>query len=235
MLAFSSCSKEPGQTPSGKLEIVFKARYGDQALVYGQEYDYFGVGKIIFGSAEFFLSNMTLVNSTDSAVFAFVDYISLAAHHTSPAKAEEGLRITYDAIPTGQYSEIKMNLGLTPEQNNSKPEEFQSAHPMSDGSRYWSGWNSYIFTKTEGTFKSTGNYNFTYHSGFDESMRTLKFTKSILIKQGETSQIEIDVDYKTLFDLGGVGLDISVNPQIHNKSDIMSAFVDRFQLAASIK
>jgi hypothetical protein len=231
----SSCSKDDDAKQHGNLEIIFKARYDNQPLVYGHEYDYFGSGKILFGTAEFYLSNISMSHSSGFVEIKDVDYISLLVHHTTIEKAEEGLKVVYKNIPVGDYSALNMNIGLTSDQNQTKPEDYLATHPLGDGSRYWAGWNSYIFTKTEGTFKSSANYNFTYHSGFDETLRTLEFNREIHVKNGETTTIEISIDYKILFDLGGTGLNIPANPQIHNTSVIMSEFIDRFQYAMTIK
>ncbi len=236
LVLFSSCEKDsPDTTKYGGLEIVFKARYGQEALVYGAEYDYFGLGKIIFGTTDFYISSLKLLNSSDTVLIKDVDYISLMTHHTTTALADGGLLLSYSKIPAGVYQTVNFNMGITPEQNASKPVNFNSGHPLGDGSRYWDAWNSYIFTKTEGTLKSNKLYNFTYHSGFDNSLRSLSYSRNVLIGENETSRIEISIDYQKMFEDGLNPMDISSISQIHNQSPIMLRFVDRFQNAVSIK
>lgn len=236
LVLFSSCEKDSTDTSKyGDLEIVFKARYGQEALVYGAEYDYFGLGKIIFATTDFYLSSLLLINSSNSVLVKDVDYISLMPYHTTTALAEGGLLLKYSKIPHGVYQTIRFNMGVTANQNAKKPAEYNSGHPLGDGSRYWDAWNSYIFTKTEGTFKSNKAYNFTYHSGFDNTLRNLSFSHTVLIEEFKIPRIEISIDYQKMFMDGLNPMDIANVSQIHFDSPIMTRFVDRFQQAVSLK
>jgi hypothetical protein len=231
-LLFSSCSDDP---ETGTLELVFKARYGSEALVYGKEYNYYNLGTILFGTTDFFYSSLNLSNSRDNIQVTDVDYVSIMNHHTSEAKAEEGLKVSYTNIPAGDYTFIDFNIGLTGSQNKTKPAQYVSTHPLGDGTRYWAGWNSYIFTKTEGVFKNGDEHGFSYHSGFDNSMRALHFLKDIKIKNDETARIEIIIDYEKMFFVAGAVMDIPNNSNIHNASVLMDSFVDQYPVAISIK
>jgi len=41
----------------------------------------------------------------------------------------------------------------------------------------------------------------------------------------------IEIDHKALFAEDANGMDIAANPQIHNKSSLMDAFMNRYQAA----
>ncbi len=232
---FVSCDKSEPLAGYGSLELVFKARYGTQPLVYATEYNYFDIGTILFSKTDFFYSNLKLLNSKDSILVTDVNYVSLMEHHTSIALAEEGLKIRYDSIPTGDFTALDFNIGLTPEQNKTKPSNYVSTHPLGEGTRYWAGWISYIFSKTEGVFKNGTDNPFTYHSGFDNAMIPLHFAKTIKIENGKKTSIQVLIDYKNMFNEGSVPMDIPSNPQIHNTSLLMLSFVKRFNTSVTIQ
>ena len=230
-----SCDKgDLSEQEIGKLEIVFKARFGTEPLVYGNQYNYFDEGSILFSKTDFFYSYLKLLGPGDSVLVDDVNYIALMNHHTSSALAEKGLSVIYDNIPVGNYDALEFNMGLSHDQNLSKPSDYPLGHPMGDGSRYHPAFNSFIFNKTEGLFKNTSNYFFDYHPGFDNSLRKLNFIHPITIEKNQKTQIIIQIDYKRMFQNQGVAVDIVANPQIYYFSEFMIAFVNQFQHAVTI-
>lgn len=233
LVVWSSCGDDDPDTDSkGSLEIVFKATYGSEPFVKGKVYDYFGVGTVLFTKSEFYLSDITLSGDHHDHTLASVDYISISDHHTTLENAQAGLTLTFDSIPSGNYQALKFNLGLTAAQNKTVPANYAPTHPMGEGNRYWSAWNSYIFSKTEGSFNNgSQSFNFTYHSGFDDSMKAVEMIRSILVEAGKKTRLVIEIDHKALFAEDANGMDIAANPQIHNKSSLMDAFMNRYQTA----
>lgn len=237
VFVFSSCDdNEPVIEGTGSLEIAFKGEYDNFYWVKGQSYDYFSKGNILFTKSEFFLSQIALYNEGLKQAVSDVEYISISEHHVSESKASEGLVLKFDGIPAAAYDSLAFNLGLTVAQNKTKPVDYLPTHPLGEGSRYWAGWNSYIFSKTEGSYHDgTKAYNFTYHSGFDDAMRPIFFSKSIQIEKDKTTRIVLHVNHKLLFAESLQGMDIATNPQIHNKSAVMDAFMNRFEDAFRIE
>lgn len=237
ILVFAACDDgNPNISGSGSLKINFKATYGAAPLYIGNTYDYFGLGTIKFTKGDFFISDIQLSNETEIALVKEVDYISLIEHHVDEGTALQGLTKTYTGVKAGDYKVIKFDIGLSPELNSKKPLDYNPTHPLGEGTHYWSGWNSYIFSKTEGVYDSGGNnYLFTYHAGFDDANRSFQFSKDIIIRDSMSTEITIEIDYKKLFNANGVAMDIPSYPQIHNSSIIMNAFVNRFLLAVQVK
>jgi hypothetical protein len=234
MLLFSCSKEEHNTTGTGKLELVFRARFNGRPLVYGKINNYFNGGDIIFTKTDLLMSKIRLMKASDSILIKDVEFVSLMEHHTTTTLAEDGLKIVYDQIPEGIYTGINFNIGLTPEQNKTVPADYTSTHILSDGTKYWPAWNSYIFSKVEGTFRDSMDHGFSYHSGFDISMRTENYPGYIQITKGDTTPVDIEIDYEKLFNDNGVPMDIAANSQIHNMSFVMLRFMDRYKSAISL-
>lgn len=228
-------SNDPVLTGNGSLKLVVRAQYDGKPLVQGQVQDYFGLGSILFTKADFFISALSIANNSDTMLVKDVDYISLMGHHVNQDSALNGLKLIYENLPSGEYHTLLFNVGLTAEQNKTKPVDYLPTHPLGEGTRYWAGWDSYIYSKTEGVFKNGSDHSFSYHSGFDDAVRALHFTHDFTIYDNEETSIEIFVDYKKLFEDNGNALDIPANPQIHNTSIVMQAFMDRYGSAIIVK
>lgn len=236
LISFTGCDKNEHTDGFGSLELIFKARYASQDLIVGKTYDYFGLGSIKFTKSDFFMSHLTLGTSENLQLLKDVSYVTLLEHNIDSVSAAEGLSMKFDGIKTGDYTELGMTIGLSPAQNATTPSSYSSSHPMADGGRYWAGWNSYIFSKTEGVFNDgVSNSNFTYHSGFDDAARNIIKTMDIHIHSNKTTRVVIYIDHKMLFDEGGAALNIKATPQIHNKSDLMTKFMDRFTNAITVE
>lgn len=234
LLSLMSCSKERDLSGFGTLQIVINASYGGVPLFLGNSYDYFGNGSVKFTKAEFFLSQLTAIGESSAVVFKDVDYVSILAHNLTLQDALDGLTLNY-LVPGGFYKGISFNIGVTPAQNKTKPVDYSPSSPLGEGTHYWAGWNSYIFSKTEGVLDNGNLFSFSYHSGFDAALRNVSGVKDFYIENSETATIYMDIDFKKIFEINGTGMDIPGNPQIHNSSDIMNAFVDRYKEAITIR
>lgn len=91
------------------------------------------------------------------------------------------------------------------------------------------------FSKTEGILNNGNSFSFSYHAGFDIALRNISGVKDFYIENSETATLYMDIDFKKIFEINGTGMDIASNPQIHNSSDIMTAFVDRYKAAIQIR
>jgi hypothetical protein len=149
----SSCS-EKEDTPVGNLELTIKGRFGQSPLVMGQEYDFFDGSKIYFTRSEFFLSRIKLRTPSGKIVSlsSNVRFVNLQDHHFNVENAEKGLTLIFDKIEAGNYDRFSFGIGVPPELNTKTPKDFPTTNPLSDGIHYWSGWNSYIFSKPKEVF-----------------------------------------------------------------------------------
>ncbi|HEX5626225.1 MAG TPA: MbnP family protein, partial [Saprospiraceae bacterium] len=190
-LFLSSCEgDDPAASGKGRVELVFKGTYGNAPMITGETYDYFGRGTIFLSKMEFYLSHIQMRNPSDSALLTDVEYILMSEGQTDSAKAVKGVTLVFDQVPAGSYQSLEFNLGLTREQNKTQPADYSATHPLGEGTRYWAGWNSYIYSKTEGVLVAGANhYNFTYHSGFDNAVRFVKLPGAFEVRSGETRKL----------------------------------------------
>ncbi len=232
---FTACSDD-NDTSYGSIEITIKGTYGGKPLISGKPYNYFSKGTIELTKSEFFMSTSRLLSESGAVALKEVDYIALSDKQVDSASAETGIKLSFPKIPAKKYTGLSFILGLTAAQNATKPVDYFPTEPLGEGTHYWAGWNSYIFSKTEGVYNDgTSNFNFTYHSGFDDAKRTVTLLKDFTVNENQTTRIELVLEHEDLFHSGPAGFDIPANPQIHNQSTLMIGFMDRFASAFSIK
>ncbi|MDQ3141391.1 MAG: hypothetical protein M3Q56_03995 [Bacteroidota bacterium] len=233
-LGLWNCSKSEDST--GTLEIVLKGTYADQPLVFYKDYTYFDGSTINFTKSEFFLNEIKLITADGRIIpVADVEFVAIHEKQTDEIKAAEGVKLIFQNIGVGDYKAIKYNVGLSDSYNSKNPSDYTSSHILADATHYWSGWNSYIFSKTEGRIHNQQNDElFAFHSGFDEAMRTIDMNKTFSIAQDETTSIQITLDHKVIFEKDGQGMDIYSNPIIHEGKDFMRSFMDQYKKAFKI-
>ncbi|MBP8725674.1 MAG: hypothetical protein KBF37_09780 [Saprospiraceae bacterium] len=227
VLWFSSCSEDDPET--GTLEIVVRATYGEQPLVVGQSYDYYGRGTMKFTRSEFFMSHLRLIGDSTAPELKDIDYLRIHEHHTTVARAQEGMTIRFGDIAPGDYGGISFLIGLDETQNNTNPANYPATHPMGEGARYWAGGDTYMFSKVEGVYKEGGqSVNYFYHSGFDDAMRPYRYESPLRIEQGKTTRLFLSIDHAHLFAEGNSGIDILSNPYVHVVHSVMQGMMDRY-------
>ncbi|NOT37650.1 MAG: hypothetical protein HOP11_09775 [Saprospiraceae bacterium] len=232
VLFISSCKEQDPPPVPATIEIVFKGKYIDQPLVFDPNftYDYYEGSKIGFTRSEFFVDNFELLSASKNVNFGELRHIKLQDKQFTLEKAKEGYKLSFLTLAEGTFDGISFHLGLTPEQNRTNPTDYKGPHVLADGDNYWSGWNSYIFSKTEGSL-SNSNTNvsrFAYHSGFNQAFRKIKLNRSITIKDGEVNTIVIDIDHREIFGKQSDYVNIYQDNIIHEDIDFIIKFMDQF-------
>ena len=109
---------------------------------------------------------------------------------------EQGISFNIGDIPPGDYTGIRVGIGLNSELNSTNPGDYAAGHPLSDN--YWSAATGYIFSKIEGNADLNGDNNFsegiTYHSGANEFYQEKTFNKVIRVPEGGTVELQFKVD-----------------------------------------
>jgi len=186
-------------------------------------FDYFSGKPMRFSKLNFFISHPTLqqTNGTDLELTdAF--YIDFAESNKTLEGAEAGVSMTYELDP-GSYDALELGLGVSNDLNDKQPSDFGNDHPLNQYGNYWTAWNSFIFSKTEGKYDSDGDGNFevgfAYHLGSDKMFRTLNSTGNFDIESGKTTQVEITIDYQRVLGTSVEFLDIEAYPAFHSPQD----------------
>ena len=176
LIVFTGCGDDDDDGGRTELRINFFAEYDGNPLVWNEWLDYAAGQKIAFTKSEFFISDIQLAKETVGTTLSDVEIVSFHEKNNTLAGAQEGVTLVYDftEVPEGVYTQLIMNIGLTPDQNSKIPGNFNSTSPLSKAEFYWQDWGSYIFSKLEGRIdidaNMTSDTSFVYHSGKDELM-----------------------------------------------------------------
>lgn len=232
--SFSKCKDDV--TPSGILALNIKAQFNGQPLVVNQVYDYNGK-KLRITKLSFYMSS-TSIQPANTETAATVTPILKAdfSDFDTEVKAQSGVifNLKYNQ---NTYLKLNTNIGINSELNAKKPKDFENTNPLSNAGDYWDSWNSYIFTKFEGSLDKDGDGKFetgiTIHTGGNEVYQPLSFTKNFTITEGVTTSLSFYLNVNQLID----GVDLATVNSTHQTGDLptMKIFTGNFVKALVLK
>ena len=238
---FFGCEDTVNSNPSGSLEVTFKARYGTRPLVMFQKYPYYKGLPMKIQAFSFFVNNLRWTSKgTTSKPENEVSLIDFGVTNTDSLAAEKGITRKYDGLPIG-LTTIAFDVGVPKSINAKQPKDFDAQNSLSDGSYYWESWKSFIFTKLEGRVDTSGKgvYKnvFSFHTGLDESFRSITLPGTVKIVEGETTKLVIEVDSKTIFGLTDPPIDVVKNSESHTATNknLMITLSDNYKSAFRVK
>lgn len=201
--------------------LVFKGTYGSEPLQMFTPYNYAFGQSIQFTKSDMYVSNVRVYDvggqPTDILDVALVDL-----SFTDKGEAEIGFEIPVKDIEAVTYERIDFVIGLSPEQNSGRPEDYPSSDPLGLP-RYWEGWTSYIFAKTEGNLDTlSGNgadLGWLYHTGTDDLRVGITANANMTVFEDETTRVVFSMDHRTLLGVGEDPIDIKAKPINHNPTD----------------
>lgn len=218
VLSVSACKKDDDKSSSVRLE--FTANYDGQDYAPFTEYTYFNGSVLTINKAVFYVSSIDLVKADGSTVrLSDVEYVDLS-DPVNPSQAS----FVYDELPVGEFTALRLGIGVPADLNAKAPAEFSAGHPLAIESMHWDPWDSYIFSKTEGRIDTTGDgqgdLNFLYHTGVDDLYRGLEAQQGFELRDGEEKVLNFSLDLKKLFGTDANYIDIKAKPASHNPSDL---------------
>lgn len=168
----ASCKKDPVNPSAGEknLTLNFKAQFDGQALPMFSDVVVSNEESFQLQTLNFFLSYIEIQKENGDWVTidssAYVNFSNLV----DVSDAESGVNLSYSLAEAGNFTAIRFGLGVAPDLNAMDPADFSSATALGDAGNYWTAWDSYIFTRTEGKIDtlpnaSGGEISFLYHSG----------------------------------------------------------------------
>lgn len=213
VLFFTSCPDESSDV--GVVTMQFTATYDDAPLVaFANTYTYPDGSPLKVQLLNYYVSDIALIpadNSEDVSLseVVLVDYGNM----TSEDVAEIGLVEEAFDIPTGDYSSIRMTLGLTEALNATQPGDYIAGHPLTDN--YWSPGRAYVFTKLEAVADLNGDGDFddklTYHIGANELATevVISFQDAFTVAAQGENRLRFNVDVEEMLNRNGEYLDIT--------------------------
>lgn len=239
--AAPACQKEGAEDEiTTNIQLNFRANFGDQPLVFNENYRYTEQIDIFFSRLNFYIANITLVGETPIEL-SEVEWVDFAQAGLNTGSAESGVTMVFKNIPVGDYQGISFGLGVPADLNRDTPDLYAATHPLGQISEYWSGWKSYIFTKAEGRADTDkdGNFDlgFAYHTGSDEAFRIVDLVQNFTLLKEDTGNLKLTVDLEKLLVDGGQPFDIATTPGTHNEDGLETAklLMDNFSQAFKIE
>ena len=212
---------------SGDLQITFRLEYSDEPLVIFEEYTYPEGPQMQFNRVSFFISDVALMDEGTTHQLLDVDMVNMTNDHLDLTGATQGTKLLLESVEPGRYDGFQFNIGLPASLNAMQPADFASDHPLANSGEYWTGWQSYVFTKVEGNldFDNDGEFEQTMalHLGSDAVLRTKVMPGEIEILTDKTTNLEIVIDLEQFFRNGDAIYDIVATPHIHKLSQLDQA------------
>tara|TARA_Y100000389_G_C17456194_1_gene518338 strand:+ start:348 stop:1103 length:756 start_codon:yes stop_codon:yes gene_type:complete len=143
---------------------------------------------LVYSRADFLLSNFQLISDDDSIVnfentYAFIKF-----------KSTDTVELPL-SIPSGNYKELRFNIGLDSSVNHSDPAIWQGGHPLNPSlnNLHWGWTGGYVFAALEGYYQNSGvKTPWIYHVALDENKTSISLQGSLDLTDFKTLEIRWD-------------------------------------------
>ena len=230
VLTFSCCKDDDidccVMPTDGSLELNFTTQTQDGNMILFQDFDLENGMQLNINKLQFYISDIRLLKGNEEIKIGEVELVTFRTH-SNPAVASLGESFGFYEIPPDTYTGVKFGIGVDAELNGNDPTYYaglEGDHVLSSGIDYWSGWESYIFTKIEGFFDRNGNgtagggdpeEEITYHTGINELYREKTIEANIDITEGGVFILPLIVDMDKIFN-SAASIDIPNEPVAHS-------------------
>lgn len=216
----SSCG-DKDDDKVGTVNVNFKAYWGNNPVIMNEDVWYFNDETMNFSRLNLFVSELTLTGDENEEL-SEAEFVDFETINRTEEGAAQGVTFSYD-VPVGTYDNFDFGVGVSPELNSQEPSSYPSSHALGQFGSYWTAWNSFIFSKTEGKFDSDGDDQadmaFVYHIGSDRMYRTISAVGPIDVAEGRDVNIDVVINYKTVFGDANNHIDVIANPAFHSPQD----------------
>jgi len=228
------------------LDINVTATFGGEALQMHKEYTLCDGKAIKFAEFNLFISDIVLLKENDpqAAVTELKEIDFLELSFTNEMDAMAGETINFQKVPVGDYSGIRLGLGVIADLNRTKPIDYGSSSPLSKTSHYWDMTQSYVFAKITGYADfdengeivqgGTGAEGFTYHIGSDPTYNTAQIIKDIALVEGENGTFKLNMDVASIFDTNSPIYDGDIDDDCLEIATYKAAHTDDLDLGAGM-
>jgi hypothetical protein len=238
MILIVGCDPDTPQPTTTTLTLNFDGKYGDDELVLYQYYDHQNGDSVFLNVAHFFVSQITLLNGSEETVIKDIAVLDFTKNHLQAGGAPE--TIVIEDVPAGNYTGIRIGLGVDSLQNKTRPADYTLGEPLANASEYWDWRETYIFGKFEGKIKESPDSSFfyTYHPGTNDLYRNPTFSKIINLEGGVDNAVNFTIDFGQLFNQANGKLDIKNNSVSHTGLEdlwLATLIMDNLATAISIE
>lgn len=229
---FVACKKDPQPPPdtngTSSLELKLNAWFDDEAFVAGETYHNISDYRVNVTELKLYLSDVYAVKNNGDTVFLS----DIALFHLNSGEDA----ITVEDVPAGEYVAFGFGLGVSTDLNSPQNEEifdislFDNDHPLSISSgMYWTWQAGYRFVIFEGKYNTDSDgtdpliEGYSYHTGKDESYRTVEFDNINFEVNGTgNSVINLDFDVDRFYYSQSDTVDVAVDSQTHGTNQDLS-------------
>lgn len=224
LLFTTSCKNDdPILEITTKLNLNYRATYGNEPLVMGKWFSYNDTVNIQFTTFDFYISEVTLLRDVspngDGTEVKEIDLLDFSKMAT-PAAADEGINNLIDNVPVGDYQGVRMGIGVPSDLNRTRPIEYSPDHPLRRDDRYQSDWNSYIFAVISGNYDSNNDGvedgEFNYEVGTDDFYQKIALIQGVDVIADDTPNLDFKIDMLKLLGTNSNKIDIIGQPTDEN-------------------
>jgi hypothetical protein len=199
---------------TGTLRLVIQLMWGDEPFVLNSINTNVSNYRVKVEALKFYLGDMQLVNSTDSATLKDVDLFSLA----------NGNAVAEYPAEAGTYSRFRAGLGVPRTLNDADPILYAPGHPLNlSNAMYWGWAMAYRFLLFDGRYdldaSGTGQpiLPFSMHTGLNDVYRTmdLDLPSDLTIVANETTSLTLKLSVDRFFYSDSDTLDLLTENQTH--------------------
>lgn len=215
LLVFSGCNQNEDAEP-GELTLRVSFLAGTSPLGMNEPFAFNGTDHQV-SLVKMYLSNLAL-QCDCGRIDKLADVVLVDSD-------QDQYEFTFDVEP-GNYTGLKMSLGLPAELNEKDPSTFEANDPMSaQQNMYWTWASKYRFMIYEGKADSTqqGNYNhlLVYHTGLDTLFRDMgTFPISLAVTDGSKHTLDITFDLLNVLYNPNDPIDIFVDDATHTMDNL---------------
>ncbi len=207
ILGASSCGDDDLEPTLGigSIELSIQGELaGDDLTLESRTYDASGAAEgFRMSRLSFFLSDLRLVELRDGQSFE-TPVADVAYFNLGPSGLDSEV---FDTIPSGDYTSLRFNFGLTEEQDMTSPADYATTHPLGEPAEYWANWESYIFAKIEGKTDTLPDNqerfdaSFVFHIGVSaENARPGEIPINLPVRGG-INELKLNLDVAELMQL----------------------------------
>ena len=103
-----------------------------------------------------------------------------------------------EKIPAGNYGRIRFHIGLRPEINHSKPEQYPANHPLNPvlNGLHWGWAGGYVFAAIEGNWRTDAGEvsGYSFHLGNDPMLMSVEIPAELKLTSDQSLQLALNLD-----------------------------------------